>query len=52
MEYSGDSEEAEQEDNIIYDNDMVRIASGYHLTEEDRLAKKKKKNKHKKKQVI
>ena len=38
VEYSGDSEEAEQEDNIIYDNDMVRIASGYHLTEEDRLA--------------
>lgn len=38
VEYSGDGEEAEQEDNVIYDNDMVRIASGYHLTEEDRLA--------------
>ena len=38
VECDGDSGETEQEENVIYDNDMVKIASGYHLTEEDRLA--------------
>lgn len=38
VECNGSEETAVEEDDIVFDNDTVKIASGYHLTEDDRLA--------------